>query len=237
METHCQKPRTLSTAHAEELFARFFLNAPQEMLSTPLDFCILLENAFYYYHDYMIHQRASPKAFKNFAKIFLKKIPEFSNLVPEIDSLIKIHENHRFSSNAAGCILYNSSLTRVIVVHHAIKPNFFSFPKGKMVEGESYIEVAAREVLEETGIDVSGLINDDLTFTYSREKGSIVHMFHVLGIPDDTKLETPSPLEICKVRWVNIENIGKEKDYYPDNPTQKMLPQIKSFIASQKENL
>jgi len=49
--------------------------------------------------------------------------------------------------------------------HHA--PNFFSIPKGKLEDGESFLEAAIRETYEETNID----LNLD-----------IVEIFHYLGM-------------------------------------------------------
>jgi len=56
---------------------------------------------------------------------------------------------------AAGIILFNSE-DKVLIEHPTNHdPNFWSFPKGMVDEGETYFEAAVRETYEETFLDLN----------------------------------------------------------------------------------
>lgn len=226
--------------HANELFVRFIMNASEESFSTPEDFCILLESAFYFYCDFLIHKRVvifndHKKEFMMLCKGFFESIPQLAPLEKYSEQLFKLHKTHFSKTNATGCICYNKTLTHVLVVHHQIKPEEFSFPKGKMSKNESYIEAAVRETLEETGLDVTKYIDENNFIEYSRKGKSNVRLFNIIGLSISSHLISPSPLEICYVRWIKINHIGKENKYSPDSVTKNViLPKIIDFVEKQK---
>ena len=57
-----------------------------------------------------------------------------------------------------GAILLSKDLKWILIVH-TFKRDRLTFPKGKQEEGESGPECAIREVKEEIGYDLSGLID------------------------------------------------------------------------------
>lgn len=224
---------------ANELFVRFILNAPPESFSTPEDICLMLESAFYFYSDILIHRRIifnnQKSDFKGLCKGLFSYIPQLAPLEKYSDQLFKVHKTHYSKANATGCICYNKELTHVLVVHHQIKCKEFSFPKGKMSKGESYTEAALRETLEETGLDVTNYINEKKFIEYSRKGGkSNVRLFHVTGLTMSEHLESPSPLEIFCVRWIRINDIGNELEYSPDRPTNNLKQNIIDFVNKER---
>lgn len=234
----------MTKEQAEDIFVRFFLNMPPSTISNEADFSIQLENAFYYFLTYHKNDKKTDLKSKNYQELtknFFNQIPQLQQILNTngnkfITRIGSLHDKLRDEAIACGCICYNSTLTHVLVVHHTTRKKMFSFPKGKMSEGESYLTTAARETLEETGIDVSPYITDKYMFKYSRKQKSDVYMFHVKNVPMDPskKLKSPSPLEIDRVRWVPINIIGHENnDFYPDGPTKKIIPLIHEFLKQQ----
>jgi len=80
---------------------------------------------------------------------------------------------------AAGCMIikYYNGIPHVLMVHPSgnWKNLTFGFPKGHVEEGENLIKAAARETIEETGIEAD--IIDYLGFAYTKGKRKKVHAF------------------------------------------------------------
>ena len=238
---------SITEEQAEDMFVRFFLNMPPDAISNLSNFSTQLENAFYYFLNVHMGDHDTdlkPKIYLNLTKSFFNQIPQLRKILsdnPGIDIIQKLcilHAYLRDHATSCGCVCYNRELTHVLIVHHASLKSIFSFPKGKMNEGESYMQTAARETLEETGIDVSPYITDKYMFTYPRKKRSDVVMFHVKNVPMDLSktLKSPSPLEISIVEWIPIEELGSR--YHgstSDNPTKEfIIPRIIAFAKEQK---
>lgn len=243
---------SITKEQAEDMFVRFFLNMPPDAISNLSNFSIQLENAFYYFLN--VHRGdhktdLKPNIFLSLTESFFNQIPQLKQIKesnPGINitqRLSVLHANLRDQATPCGCICYNHELTHVLVVHHSSMKRMYSLPKGKMNEGESFMETAARETLEETGIDVSPYITDKYMFTYPRKKRSDVIMFHVKDVPMDLskKLVSPSPLEISLVEWIPIGELGVTRNNsVPDAPTKRFIaPRVRSFVEEQKklENL
>ena len=61
-------------------------------------------------------------------------------------------------NHKAGVLLYDSTEESVLIVQS--RGNLWGIPKGTLEPSETYIEGAIREVMEETGIDLSGVVFD-----------------------------------------------------------------------------
>lgn len=227
----------MNNEDAEELFVRFFINAVPITMSTETDFALIAEESYYFYLTMKTaeinHYNEINYKFKRFLNDFFSKLDVFKQLIPRIRNIESALNKIKKKAIPCGCICYNKEFTHVLVVHHAICPTDFSFPKGKMMEGETEMMAAARETLEETGIDISPYISNEHKFIYNRGNGrSSTTMFHVCGVPYDKILVSPSPLEIHKVRWIKLTQIGKEPNYHPDNPTKAILETaVKEFLT------
>ena len=221
---------------AYDLYARFFANTAPNQIRNINDLGILLEEAMYFFLSAFKNNSKlalTPKLYKRLISNFFSFIPELKHF--NTQEITTQHFSLRDHAKPCGCICYNPEMTHVLVVHHNLKKNLFSFPKGKMEENESYAAAAVRETLEETGVDVSPYINENFQYTYERKGKSTVTMFHVLNVPMISEtLQSPSPLEIFLVRWVKITDIGNEPDYSPDPPSQKQLEMILSFVEQYK---
>jgi 8-oxo-dGTP diphosphatase len=89
---------------------------------------------------------------------------------------------------------------RVAVVH---RPRYddWSFPKGKLDEGEDFEQAALREVWEETGMRCSlGRELGDATYTDHKDRAKLVRYFEMR--PESGEF-TPND-EVDELRWIPV---------------------------------
>ena len=123
---------------------------------------------------------------------------------------IKIGENTFKYPPKGGVIIFNSSMTKILMVrnnyHPYVQCQKWGFPKGHCDEEEKYHECAKRELKEETGltIDVKNTsrfitINNSRYYVYCM-KNEIINQTK----PEDTN-------EINMVEWQPLDVVGKIK--------------------------
>ena len=82
-------------------------------------------------------------------------------LIHDIDAAMAQFNAFKAQVPTAGAALLDPSLTKVLMVKGYKKDASWGFPRGKLSKGETASECAAREVMEETGIDISDFVDDD----------------------------------------------------------------------------
>lgn len=75
----------------------------------------------------------------------------------------------------------------------------WSFPKGHKQCGESYLDCALRETLEETGVD----LQDEVPVSFQRLSVGEYYFFEV----EETPLVPGDTREIIDARWMNLSEI------------------------------
>jgi 8-oxo-dGTP pyrophosphatase MutT (NUDIX family)/phosphohistidine phosphatase SixA len=102
---------------------------------------------------------------------------------------------------------------RLVALVHRPRYDDWSFPKGKLLEGETDEEAALREVLEETGI-ACRLGRELGTIRYhDREGRRKIVRYWVMRSVDGTFTPTE---EVDELRWVPIEQVGSMLSYMHD---------------------
>jgi 8-oxo-dGTP diphosphatase len=127
---------------------------------------------------------------------------------------------------AAGGLLWRETSTgwEVALVNRQ-RYQDWSLPKGKLKPGESWLQAAIREVIEETGyaVQLGGFAGIMMYEVEGRVK--LVRYWHMLAT---TLIGEPHPEEISQVEWLPIEQARKQSSYYLeqallqswDSPTQ-----------------
>ena len=80
----------------------------------------------------------------------------------------------------------------------------WSFPKGHSYTTETPLGCAKREILEETGIQLT-----EEPLRRERLKGGVYFVFHLNGKPENC--ETNDTFEVEEVRWVTLEEMRELK--------------------------
>ena len=146
-----------------------------------------------------------------------------------------------------GAILLDSDLEYVLLVQGFWIKASWGFPKGKVNKSESPESCAAREVLEETGYDISGKI-DKTQYAEHHLNEQLTRLYFVTNVPMNCAFKPKTRGEIKSVQWFNIDDLPAHKK---DNACKRNLnmaansffmvipfvKQIRRWIAAYKTKL
>lgn len=107
-----------------------------------------------------------------------------------------------------GAILLNQNLTKVVLVQGF--RNHWGFPKGKVNEAEEPVCCAIREVFEETGYDISSLVDKD-NYIESRVMERTDRLYLVRGVDTSYPFQPQTHFEIKNVKWFRINELPEHK--------------------------
>lgn len=132
---------------------------------------------------------------------------------------------------SCGALVFRKSHgnTELLLIRH-LSGGFWSFPKGHVEAGETEEETAAREVKEETGIDIMIDASFREVVTYSPKKDTVKDVVYFLARAKNFDY-IPQEDEISEVKWVEI-NLAQSVLTY-DNDKQlvnKAKPMIKEWV-------
>ena len=132
---------------------------------------------------------------------------------------------------SCGAIVYRKfhGNTEILLIKH-INSGHWSFPKGHVEEGESEMETAKREIMEETSIDV--IIDPTFreTVTYSPKRDTMKVVVYFLAKAKNVDF-VPQADEISEIRWVDIVHANNVLSYENDkNIVTKARQAIKEII-------
>jgi 8-oxo-dGTP diphosphatase len=127
---------------------------------------------------------------------------------------------------------------RVLLVHRP-KYGDWSFPKGKLQEGETPRRAAVREVREETGLECRiirklGKTNYTYRAPMGEAKCKIVHYYLMEAVRGDLAICFP---EVDRAEWVRAEQALKRLSYPGDRQIlAALLKGVRRRWAWQKRN-
>ncbi len=108
------------------------------------------------------------------------------------------------NEKSCGAIVYRKhhGNTEILLIKH-INSGHWSFPKGHVEENETEVETAAREIKEETGIDV--IIDPTFreTVSYSPKKDTQKVVVYFIAKAKNFDF-VPQEEEIADIKWVEI---------------------------------
>ena len=107
----------------------------------------------------------------------------------------------------AACALLNESGDVLIAKRPAGRPlaGLWEFPGGKMLDGESAGQAAAREVLEETGLSVEPVGELGSLVSSQPELSVILHLVLCRRL---NGFASPCDSSVLEVRWVTCEELA-----------------------------
>ena len=202
----------------DDLCVRFIINLPQEELTSVERICFHVEEAQWFYEDFVrpLDPALPSMALRAFCLRIFQHCPLFSDFTQD-QHLTAFSEFLAYKTRVPvrGAILLNDAMDQVVLVKGWKKAASWSFPRGKINKDERDLDCAVREVDEETGFDVrrAGLVTEEsegsCIDTTMREQNIRMYVFR--RVPMDTRFEPKTRKEIS-VRFLRVRARSTSSD-------------------------
>ncbi|KAI7841458.1 hypothetical protein COHA_004853 [Chlorella ohadii] len=199
----------------EEVCVRFILTLPATELESFERLLFSIEQAWWHYED---HVREKPEnaalkslTLKEFTGLMFEKVP---GLEPFRGSLEEIYANfnkYKRTVPVRGAIVLTPDCTKCLLVRGYKKDAGWGFPRGKLSKDETDAQCAVREVLEETGLDISGGLRES-DFIDVQLGDQDTRLFIVQNVPETTHFAPHVRYEIGAFGWYLIEHLPATYD-------------------------
>lgn len=191
----------------DDLCSRFVLNVPKEDQQSFERILFLVEYAHWFYEDNSVEKNPSLKSFtlKEFTSLMFNSCEVLKPYVPHIDDIFKDFTSYKVRVPVTGAIILDQTYERCLLVK-GWKGTSWSFPRGKKNKDEEDHTCAVREVLEETGFDVSELLNKDeyIEVIFGQQR---VRIYIIAGVSDNTTFAPLTKKEISEIAWHRLDDL------------------------------
>ncbi|XP_006814142.1 m7GpppN-mRNA hydrolase-like [Saccoglossus kowalevskii] len=195
-----------------DLCSRFLINIPGEERADLVRVCFQIELAHWFYLDfYCIENPELPTCgIREFAQVIFRHCPYLHEHSQNVNEIIANWKDYKMSVPTHGAIIVDETLQHVLLVQGYWAKASWGFPKGKVNKDESEHQCAIREVLEETGFNISNYI-DENEYIEERINEQIVRLYIIPYVPDDTKFQPKTRNEIKSVEWFLVDDLPCHK--------------------------
>ncbi|KFY15696.1 hypothetical protein V492_01812 [Pseudogymnoascus sp. VKM F-4246] len=213
----------------DDLCVRFIINLPEEDLSSVARICFQVEEAQWFYEDFIrpLDPSLPSMSLRSFCLRIFQHCPLLSAF--SIDNHMRAFEEfllYKTRVPVRGAIMLNQALDAVVLVKGWKKGANWSFPRGKINKDEDDLDCAVREVYEETGYDIraAGLVPDSEEVKYidipMREQHIRLYVFR--DVPMDTHFEPRTRKEISKIEWYRLSDLPafRKKNHQAGNDAE-----------------
>ena len=255
------EPRALTTLvdWLDDLTVRFLLNLPASELSSMPRLCFQVEEAQWFYEDFVRPAVAALGApplphltLKQFCLLLFQHCPLLSGFT-DAQHLAAYEEflAYKVRVPVRGAILLDQSMEKVVLVRGWKKNASWSFPRGKINKDEKDLDCAIREAWEETGFDLraEGLVShtdNEMGFIDITMREQHMRLFVFRNVPDSARFEPQTRKEIGKIQWYNIRDLPgfkrnnkQREDEISSNKFYMVAPflgPLKRWINLQRKN-
>ncbi|KIW60320.1 hypothetical protein PV05_00547 [Exophiala xenobiotica] len=226
----------------DDLCVRFIINLPPEELESVERICFQVEEAQWFYEDFIrpLDPSLPSLSLRAFSLRIFQHCPLFSQWSAQ-------HHTTAFAEFLAyksrvpvrGAIMLNEAMDEVVLVKGWKKGANWSFPRGKINKDENDLDCAVREVYEETGFDIraAGLVKDEKDMKYievtMREQHMRLYVFR--GVPRDAHFEPKTRKEISKIEWyklTDLPTLKKNRQHEGSGTDQPALNANKFYMVA-----
>uniref|UniRef100_A0AAV1T638 Nudix hydrolase domain-containing protein n=1 Tax=Peronospora matthiolae TaxID=2874970 RepID=A0AAV1T638_9STRA len=194
----------------DELQSRFLVNLPASELASSERLFFQIEQCYWFYEDFYADQYAHVPHVKlnDFASRIFAHCPLLQPLAHRCDELFQDFKTYQRQVPVVGCILLNAKRTKLVLVRNW-KGTSWTFPRGKVNEGESDVDCARREVLEECGYDVTNSLvpSEYLDFVASDQR---MRMYVCVNVPETYAFAPQTRKEISTIEWFAFDALPKK---------------------------
>lgn len=196
----------------DDLSSRFIINVPEEERKDLIRICFQIELAHWFYLDFYVtdENRLKPCGIREFTRVVFNHIPFLREHAEKADVIFEEWRTYKMAVPTFGAILLDIELDNVLLVQGFWAKASWGFPKGKVNAEEEPHVCAAREVMEETGFDISQLINKE-EFLEHTISDQVVRLYIIAGVPKDYKFKPKTRNEIKSVQWFSLTDLPSHK--------------------------
>jgi mRNA-decapping enzyme subunit 2 len=191
----------------DDLCSRFVLNVPEEDQQSFERILFLVEYAHWFYEDNSVEKNPSLKSLslKEFTSLMFNSCDVLRPYVANIDDIFKDFTSYKVRVPVTGAIILDETFERCLLVK-GWKGSSWSFPRGKKSKDEEDHTCAVREVLEETGFDVSKLLKKEeyIEMKFGQQR---VRLYIVAGVRDNTSFAPQTKKEISEIGWHRLDEL------------------------------
>ncbi|KAL6504069.1 mRNA-decapping enzyme subunit 2 [Orobanche gracilis] len=218
----------------DDLCSRFVLNVPKEDQQSFERILFLVEYAHWFYEDNSVEKNPSLKSLtlKEFTTLLFNNCDVLKPYVAHIDDIFKDFTSYKVRVPVTGAIILDETYERCLLVK-GWKGSSWSFPRGKKSKDEEDHKCAIREVLEETGFDVSNLLNKDnhIEMIFGQQR---VRLYIIAGVKDGTFFAPQTKKEISEIAWQRLDEFPANDDVISRGFTGLKLYMVSPFLTSLK---
>lgn len=223
----------------EDLSSRFILNLPDEELASLERICFQVEQAHWFYEDFIREQNPTFPSLplKKFSAMLFHACPLLHQWSNDHENAFNMFMHYKTRVPVCGAIMLNDSWDKCVLVKGWKSSSGWGFPKGKINEDEPKHVCAIREVLEETGYNLSGRLNPENVIELSIKEQRI-SLFVVPGVEEDFPFQTKTRKEISRIEWFRLADLPTWKrnkqvpgKFYLISP---FIGPLKAFINEHK---
>lgn len=219
----------------DDVETRFLYNCPEEELQQPERLFMQIEQAWWFYEDFYADVYPGVphvKTLNNFGKVMFTHSELLRHYKDQVDVLFSDYSSYKGKIPSYGCILLNPSMTKCLLVC-GYKGSSWSFPKGKVNQGEDGLDAACRETAEETGFDPTDYTSEE-DYIADFKDGKLTTLYIGTGISEKIKFVTQTRKEIGGVQFHDLSTLADKstiKTYY----VYPFLDRLKKWIARNKK--
>ncbi|KAF9102466.1 mRNA-decapping enzyme subunit 2 [Mortierella sp. AM989] len=205
----------------DDLSSRFIINVPDEELASVERICFQIEQAHWFYEDFVREQNPALPSFnlKNFCAKFFQHCPLLHEWSNEHETAFATFMEYKIRVPVCGAIILNEAMDKCILVKGWTARSGWGFPKGKINKDEPDTLCAIREVWEETGYDVADRIKHD-DYVEQTIKDQRIRLYIIKSVPEDTVFEPQTRKEISKIEWHYIAELPTSRPKPMEKGTQ-----------------
>ncbi|TQD74746.1 hypothetical protein C1H46_039719 [Malus baccata] len=146
--------------------------------------------------------------------------------VAHIDDIFKDFTSYKVKVPVTGAIILDETFERCLLVK-GWKGSSWSFPRGKKNKDEEDHACAIREVQEETGFDVTKLLNKDeyIEVIFGQQR---VRLYIIAGVREDTAFAPLTKKEISEIAWHRLDDLQPASD----NVISRGVTGLKLYMVS-----
>ncbi|KAJ3080687.1 mRNA-decapping enzyme subunit 2 [Quaeritorhiza haematococci] len=192
----------------DDLQSRFIINIPEEELSSIERICFQIEQAHWFYEDFVRERAPILPSFslKNFSALFFRHCPLLHAWAHDHEKAFATFMEYKVRVPVCGAVILNAKVDKVLLVRGWKATAGWGFPKGKINKDEPEIDCAVREVHEETGFDVSPYIHESQYIERTMREQRI-RLYMAVGVPENAEFVTQTRKEIGDIQWFKLSEL------------------------------